>query len=85
MTDQSNASSASSVPTIAHRQPGVSPPQRDGGARALSSSSQDRVHKLGRDTDAVQLTAKTFLSHLITREFNSPINYVRTPYVRVEP
>eukprot|EP00959_Pyramimonas_sp_CCMP1952_P311367 6516440-Pyramimonas_sp.AAC.1 len=28
---------------------------------------------------------KALLSHLITREFNSPTNSLRTPYVRVEP
>eukprot|EP00976_Prorocentrum_cordatum_P095135 1190064-Prorocentrum_minimum.AAC.4 len=37
------------------------------------------------DTDTVELTVKTLLSHLITREFNSPTNSLRTQYVRVEP
>eukprot|EP00976_Prorocentrum_cordatum_P064620 1177561-Prorocentrum_minimum.AAC.1 len=40
---------------------------------------------LGLDTDTVKLTVKTLSSHLITQEFNSPINFSRTPYVCVEP
>eukprot|EP00976_Prorocentrum_cordatum_P103894 1193653-Prorocentrum_minimum.AAC.1 len=40
---------------------------------------------LAFDTDTVKLTVTTLSSHLITREFNSPTNYLRTPYVRVEP
>eukprot|EP00959_Pyramimonas_sp_CCMP1952_P173380 3623113-Pyramimonas_sp.AAC.1 len=31
------------------------------------------------------LRGKTLVSHLITGEFNSPTNYLRTAYVRVEP
>eukprot|EP00959_Pyramimonas_sp_CCMP1952_P094747 1981942-Pyramimonas_sp.AAC.1 len=40
---------------------------------------------LGLDTDTVncvELTVKTFLSHIITREFNFPVNSLRTSYVR---
>eukprot|EP00976_Prorocentrum_cordatum_P085841 1186258-Prorocentrum_minimum.AAC.3 len=39
----------------------------------------------GLDTDTAKLTVKTLLSHLVTREFNHPANFLRTPYVRVEP
>eukprot|EP00959_Pyramimonas_sp_CCMP1952_P450463 9432160-Pyramimonas_sp.AAC.1 len=37
------------------------------------------------DTDTAEVTVKTLLSHLVTREFNSLTNSLRTPYVRVEP
>eukprot|EP00959_Pyramimonas_sp_CCMP1952_P463691 9485379-Pyramimonas_sp.AAC.1 len=40
---------------------------------------------LGLDTDTVELTVKTLLSHLVTREFKFSINVLRTSYVRVEP
>eukprot|EP00959_Pyramimonas_sp_CCMP1952_P342305 7171374-Pyramimonas_sp.AAC.1 len=36
------------------------------------------------DTDTVALTSKTLLKYLITREFNSPINSLQAPYIRVE-
>eukprot|EP00976_Prorocentrum_cordatum_P089488 1187744-Prorocentrum_minimum.AAC.1 len=39
----------------------------------------------GLDTDTVKLTVKPLFSHLVTREFNSPTNSLRTSYVRVEP
>eukprot|EP00959_Pyramimonas_sp_CCMP1952_P010469 219324-Pyramimonas_sp.AAC.1 len=39
----------------------------------------------GLDADTVELTVKTLLSHLITKKVNSPINYLRMSYVRVEP
>eukprot|EP00959_Pyramimonas_sp_CCMP1952_P255362 5333592-Pyramimonas_sp.AAC.1 len=32
------------------------------------------VLALGFDTDTVELTVKPFLSHLVTQEFNSPVN-----------
>eukprot|EP00959_Pyramimonas_sp_CCMP1952_P167663 3504220-Pyramimonas_sp.AAC.2 len=35
--------------------------------------------------DTEELTVKTLSSHLLTREFNSPTNSLRTPYVRAEP
>eukprot|EP00976_Prorocentrum_cordatum_P062033 1176557-Prorocentrum_minimum.AAC.5 len=39
---------------------------------------------LGLDTDTVKLTVKTLSGHLITGEFDSPTNSLRSPYVRVE-
>eukprot|EP00959_Pyramimonas_sp_CCMP1952_P435034 9109529-Pyramimonas_sp.AAC.1 len=36
------------------------------------------------DTETVKRTVKTLLSHP-TRELNFPANFLRTPYVRVEP
>ena len=44
-----------------------------------------RADMLGFNTDTVELTVKTLLRHLITRECKSPTNSVRTPYVCVEP
>eukprot|EP00959_Pyramimonas_sp_CCMP1952_P309929 6485636-Pyramimonas_sp.AAC.1 len=32
----------------------------------------------GLDTDTAKLTVKTLLSHLVTREFNHPANFLRT-------
>eukprot|EP00959_Pyramimonas_sp_CCMP1952_P321253 6722639-Pyramimonas_sp.AAC.1 len=40
---------------------------------------------LGLDTNTVELTIQTLLSHLITGEFNSPADSLQTLYVRVEP
>eukprot|EP00959_Pyramimonas_sp_CCMP1952_P376739 7890640-Pyramimonas_sp.AAC.1 len=40
---------------------------------------------VGFDTDTVEVTVKTLLSHLVTRKFNSPTIVLRTAYVRVEP
>eukprot|EP00959_Pyramimonas_sp_CCMP1952_P327757 6861985-Pyramimonas_sp.AAC.1 len=39
------------------------------------------------DPDTVELTVviKTLSSHLVTREFNSPVNSLRTSYARVAP
>eukprot|EP00976_Prorocentrum_cordatum_P011637 234452-Prorocentrum_minimum.AAC.1 len=34
---------------------------------------------VGVDTDTVQVTVKTLLSHLVTREFNSSTNSLRAP------
>eukprot|EP00976_Prorocentrum_cordatum_P012739 254522-Prorocentrum_minimum.AAC.1 len=40
---------------------------------------------LGLDTDTVELTVKTLLSHLITRKCNFPASTLRAAYVRVQP
>eukprot|EP00959_Pyramimonas_sp_CCMP1952_P435401 9117110-Pyramimonas_sp.AAC.1 len=40
---------------------------------------------VGLDTDTIESTVKTLLSNLITREFNSPVDYLRTSHVRAEP
>eukprot|EP00959_Pyramimonas_sp_CCMP1952_P337808 7074076-Pyramimonas_sp.AAC.1 len=41
--------------------------------------------RIGLDMYTVPLTVMTLLSRLITREFNAPINCLRTSYVRIEP
>eukprot|EP00959_Pyramimonas_sp_CCMP1952_P001559 32043-Pyramimonas_sp.AAC.1 len=41
--------------------------------------------RLGLDTVTVELTVKHLLRHLVTREFNSPANSLRTPYALAEP
>eukprot|EP00976_Prorocentrum_cordatum_P094390 1189764-Prorocentrum_minimum.AAC.2 len=48
-------------------------------------SRLETLTPLGLDTDTVELTIKTLLSHLITRTCNLPTNSLRTPYVHVEP
>eukprot|EP00959_Pyramimonas_sp_CCMP1952_P249690 5219979-Pyramimonas_sp.AAC.1 len=38
---------------------------------------------VGLDSDTAELTIKTFLSHLVTREFDCSANSLRTPYMSV--
>eukprot|EP00959_Pyramimonas_sp_CCMP1952_P107129 2239787-Pyramimonas_sp.AAC.1 len=54
-------------------------------APKAAKSDQSDAGSAGLDPGTVESTIKTLLSHLITGEFNSPANSVRTPWVRVEP
>eukprot|EP00959_Pyramimonas_sp_CCMP1952_P342782 7181254-Pyramimonas_sp.AAC.1 len=46
-----------------------------------ASKPEPHEYTIGLDADTVESTIKILLSHLITREVNSPTNSLRTPYV----
>eukprot|EP00959_Pyramimonas_sp_CCMP1952_P328252 6872367-Pyramimonas_sp.AAC.2 len=54
-----------------------------GAIEATEAVRQLLEPRLAGDALTVELTVKTLLSHLITQEFNSPINCLRMAYVRV--
>eukprot|EP00959_Pyramimonas_sp_CCMP1952_P066758 1393524-Pyramimonas_sp.AAC.1 len=55
------------------------------GPQARDASRGVSHRPLGLGTGTVELTIKTIFSHITTREFDSPANSLRTPYVHVKP
>eukprot|EP00959_Pyramimonas_sp_CCMP1952_P169905 3549611-Pyramimonas_sp.AAC.2 len=50
----------------------------------MTDQSETEKPAIGLNTDTVELTIKTLLSHLITREVHSPVHSLRMAYGRLD-